>query len=374
MDLLSHYSDYSNDSPIHPIQTLPTIQTLPQRVIGIKNIPSSLWKIVLTDLDCEYWWNPSLSIVTWIPPPNFMHLLSPHLSSLEDIHIHPDNQLADNQLSDMLVDIQQDDMLVDIQQDAQKQKRLNALKQNHLALEKHSIQLQLEKSLFKQLLRDKNANPFAIWDSVAQQLESEDQFPLLSPDEKKVLFEEYSALLVADATEAQRLQRQSLENDFVELLKDTIAGLVAEKRNLDTFSFSNFVKRTASDARYKAVKEHKHRESLFLKNWTFLAAQTSHASPPATQATYDSTQATYDSTQHAAQPKHDATQPKQSDVAKQAFFQLLATIPGTAISSTTRWFDARRRLESMVPKDARYTFFKSDKVRESIFIEYKASL
>jgi hypothetical protein len=56
------------------------------------------------------------------------------------------------------------------------------------------------------------------------------------------------------------------------------------------------------------------------------------------------------------------------------FFALLSEIPGNKINKHTTWFDARRRLETMTPKDKRYTTLKSDKLRNRLFIQYQKQL
>jgi hypothetical protein len=56
------------------------------------------------------------------------------------------------------------------------------------------------------------------------------------------------------------------------------------------------------------------------------------------------------------------------------FYSLLSEIPGNKINKHTTWFDARRRLETMTPKDPRYTILKSDKLRNKLFIQYQKQL
>jgi len=242
----------SNSTPPPRQQPPAQTQNRPnEKPVSMKLIEGTSWKLVTTNLNGHYYYNPTTKVSTWTIP--------------EEVRIHQETVerakiVKAAEEVKKKIDEQQQERQPDNEQQQSHSRSVSPSNEDAAS----GISDDERKQKFIELLRDCKVSAFSTWEKELPKIATDPRYTMVkSLRERKAVFENYCKNRIHEETVEKKQQLQQERNKYEELVKEWLK----QHRGI---LYEDFVRKSRNDPRAKYL-DPKEREKNFQSNRKFTA-------------------------------------------------------------------------------------------------------
>nr|XP_006816425.1 PREDICTED: transcription elongation regulator 1-like [Saccoglossus kowalevskii] len=229
--------------------------------IQSKPVPGTPWCVVWTGDEKVFFYNASTRASLWEKPEDLkgrtdvdkMVQERPWQPKDEDYDLHSD--LNKKKLEDPLDDEPKAKKKRDEKSEVDPEKEAAIEAEVKAARERAIVPLEIRMKQFKDMLYERGVSAFSTWDKELHKIVFDPRYLLLSPRERKQVFEKY----VKQRAEEERKEKHSKMKEK----KEEFRSLLEEAKLTSRTTFSEFATKYAKERRFKIIDKMREREGLF---------------------------------------------------------------------------------------------------------------
>ncbi|KAJ8360205.1 hypothetical protein SKAU_G00167300 [Synaphobranchus kaupii] len=230
-----------------------------KRPVASTPVPGSPWCVVWTGDDRVFFFNPTMQLSVWEKPVdlkgrgdlNRIIKDPPHKRKKEEsTREESTSTLADDESEEQI--IKRNKMEEPVNPDQQKTEEELSAKTSpgHTKLP-----LDVRISHFRDMLLERGVSAFSTWEKELYKMVFDPRYLLLSPDERKQIFEQFVKMRMKEEYKEKKSKQQQAKEEFRKLLEDS--------RITSRSTFKEFSEKYGRDQRFKRVPKKKDQEHLF---------------------------------------------------------------------------------------------------------------
>ncbi|XP_061084703.1 transcription elongation regulator 1-like protein [Conger conger] len=231
-----------------------------KRPVASTPVPGSPWCVVWTGDDRVFFFNPTMQLSVWEKPVDLKGRGDLSRIMKDPPHKRKKEESTGEESSSALIDDESVEQIIKrnkmeepaVQSDQQKAEEELSAK---ISPGRTTLPLEVRISHFRDMLLERGVSAFSTWEKELYKIVFDPRYLLLSPDERKQIFEQFVKMRMKEEHKEKKSKQQQAKEEFRKLLEDS--------RITSRSTFKEFSEKYGRDQRFKRVPKKKDQEHLF---------------------------------------------------------------------------------------------------------------